>query len=333
MGGLRYHHPNHHVAHDMIWLDIQDNTHLLAFENQLTELLMPLELKTAEQKKIHVALEHLRQNVLSHHLTGRLIATMSNTLEHGPVVNLLFLDRDPGIPGHGFRPFEDLQGFDLIQRHTSRKDRRVHLLRLAIHSKQRAGTTGRSGSLVLPVKSAEPCGDAWTSADLGKQCKVVLIDGLGHGPEAAKAAEKAVSLFQQLKFFAPGEILEQMHYKMFDTRGAAVAIAQIDPENRRLKYSGLGNISARILSPERTTFLTSKIGTVGMEAGQISEFDYPIPLQATLVMHTDGIRQSWYAEDYLPLLTRDPLLFAGVLYHDQQVDRDDSGVVIHRMGT
>jgi hypothetical protein len=65
---------------------------------------------------------------------------------------------------------------------------------------------------------------------------------------------------------------------------------------------------------------------------KIQEFTYPLPKEALLVMHSDGLATRWSLDRYPGLANRHPSLIAGVLYRDYRRIRDDVTVVVARLG-
>ena len=58
--------------------------------------------------------------------------------------------------------------------------------------------------------------------------------------------------------------------------------------------------------------------------------EVPWPVDARLVMHSDGITSRWQVENYPGLLARHPALLAGVLFRDCARKRDDAAVIVLR---
>jgi serine phosphatase RsbU (regulator of sigma subunit) len=159
---------------------------------------------------------------------------------------------------------------------------------------------------------------------------VTVVDGLGHGPDAAEAARLAIRAFHAHVAERPTRIIERMHDAMRSSRGAAVAVAEIDAEAGVIRYAGVGNISAAVVSGAEARNLVSHSGTVGHQLHNVQEFVYPWPAGALLVMHSDGITQRWDLERYPGLASRDPVLVAGVLYRDFTRGRDDTTMLVVR---
>jgi anti-sigma regulatory factor (Ser/Thr protein kinase) len=189
------------------------------------------------------------------------------------------------------------------------------------------------GGVNVPHPKETVSGDAWSSARMAGCVRVLLSDGLGHGPAAAAASAAAVGAFQDTKGRPPGEALQRIHDALRPTRGAAVAIAEIDRGRAEVRFAGLGNIAATIIQNGTTRSLVSHHGTAGHDVRRIQEFTYPWDAAALLVLHSDGLSSHWTLEPYPGLRLRHPMLVAGVLYRDFKRGRDDASVVVLREAT
>jgi anti-sigma regulatory factor (Ser/Thr protein kinase) len=185
-------------------------------------------------------------------------------------------------------------------------------------------------AVCLPMPGEQECGDNWSVVEAGSRTTVLVVDGLGHGPAAAEAGRTAVELFERVAPRAPSEILETLHRGMRGTRGAAAAVAEIDAAARTVRFGGIGNIGAAIVTGAGIRRLVSRSGTLGHQVRRIQQFDYPWPPDGTLVLHSDGLGTHWHADAYPGLLRRDPALLCGALYRDFARGRDDVTVIAHR---
>jgi hypothetical protein len=184
------------------------------------------------------------------------------------------------------------------------------------------------------VAGEHVCGDCWAVEEPGGRTVIMIVDGLGHGQPASVAAREAVSSFRARAGDGPGAVLAAAHEVLRETRGAAMAIADIDHLRREVCYAGIGNIAGSILAgPEvRGTGLVSHNGIVGHTIHKIQEFVHPWPSGALLVMHSDGLNTQWRLGAYPGLASRDPGVVAGVLFRDFRRDRDDVTVLAARDG-
>jgi anti-sigma regulatory factor (Ser/Thr protein kinase) len=188
------------------------------------------------------------------------------------------------------------------------------------------------GGVCLPVSGEFESGDAWAMLSSGARTLVLVADGLGHGSGAAEASNLAVALFRSNATRSAAEILALLHLGLRPTRGAAVAIAEIDSARGELSYAAIGNIAGRLLTPSGMRALVSHNGIVGHQARPAPAFTYPWTSDTTLVMHTDGLKNQWKPEAFPGILRRDPALLAGVLYRDFAREKDDSTVIVCRRG-
>jgi len=184
--------------------------------------------------------------------------------------------------------------------------------------------------LAVPYPGELRCGDAWTCNAGAERTMAMVADGLGHGLEAAEAAEEAMATFRKYPDANPGEILRSMNDALRKTRGAVAAIAEIRPRERSLVYAGVGNISAVVLSGGTSRNLVSHNGTLGVAVHRIQEFKSEWPADGVLVLHSDGLQSRWDLSptSYPGLLARHPALIAGALLRDFRRQRDDASVVV-----
>jgi serine phosphatase RsbU (regulator of sigma subunit) len=158
----------------------------------------------------------------------------------------------------------------------------------------------------------------------------MIADGLGHGVGASEAADEALAAFRANLHKGPREIIEAAHARLQKTRGAAVAVAEINFEKQILRYAGVGNIAGVVTIGGKGRNLISHNGIVGHQSERITEFTFPWQRDAFLVMHSDGISGRWSLEKYPGLQNKPAALIAGVLYRDFRRTRDDATVVVSR---
>lgn len=184
------------------------------------------------------------------------------------------------------------------------------------------------GVICLPKQGEDVSGDAWAYEVEHHRSLLLVADGLGHGPAACVAATQAVRIFQDHHHRSPGAIVEAAHAALRSTRGAVLAIAEIDLGQQSVRFAGIGNISASIFSLTERHNLLSHNGTVGHEIRKIQELSYPWYANGLLIMHSDGLGTKWQLDRYPGLSQKHPSLIAGVLYRDFNRERDDVTVLV-----
>lgn len=177
------------------------------------------------------------------------------------------------------------------------------------------------------------CGDSWFLAFADHRIGAMVVDGLGHGEEAEQAAVLGRDAFARQPFMAPQMLMDDMHAAMHGSRGGAVAFAQFDEAHDQLAFTGIGNIYASLVSPEKTRGLTSHPGIVGAQYRKVQTFDYAPVNGNLLIMHSDGLQSRWNLRDYPGLVQRHPAVIATVLHRDFSRGRDDVAVLVLALET
>jgi anti-sigma regulatory factor (Ser/Thr protein kinase) len=188
-----------------------------------------------------------------------------------------------------------------------------------------------AGGVCGMLEGESVSGDDFAVIDVDGHTRLVVADGLGHGPGAQEAAAEAIDVFQDCPRDPIAEVLDSMHRRLRPTRGAAVAIADIDPIGRVLTYAGLGNIAGNIVTADGTKNLVSHNGTLGHTVRRIQEFAYELPPDSLVVMHSDGITGRWNLATYAGLSRRAPIVAAAVLYRDFRRGRDDATALVAKV--
>ncbi|MEU9382308.1 ATP-binding SpoIIE family protein phosphatase [Streptomyces sp. NPDC048279] len=190
-----------------------------------------------------------------------------------------------------------------------------------------------AAGVTRPISGESVCGDAWAvrTVAAGSEPPVVLVmlcDGLGHGPLAARAGQAAVKAFHEARDPSPEGVLNTVHPALRGTRGGAVAVARIEPGPGRVLYCGIGNISGFLIGDGPRRALLSAPGIVGAHMRRLRTFEEPLPDHGALVMHSDGLTERWDHAALPGLLGHSPLVVAGHLLREAGVRRDDASVVV-----
>jgi len=185
--------------------------------------------------------------------------------------------------------------------------------------------------LTLAAPGERVSGDGWELRVANGRAVVVVADGLGHGPVAAQASDAGLEAFRA-DSGTPSALLERAHQMMRHTRGAAMAIAELDVDAAGLVFAGAGNISGRIISGVEDRTLLSQHGTLGVQIRRLQDMRYPWPDHALVVLHSDGITTRWTLGDDGGLLQCDPAVLAAWLLRDHLRGRDDATAVVLKRG-
>lgn len=139
-----------------------------------------------------------------------------------------------------------------------------------------------------PAEGETLCGDAYAIVRRGRTTLVALADGLGHGPEAARAAQAFCSHVETASDRPLDAILTTADQVIAGTRGVAAALLRLDPPGH-FEYAGVGNIVLRVLS--RTPIHPLSVaGTLGRRNTRRLRCErFAVEEGDLLVMHSDGV--------------------------------------------
>ena len=183
------------------------------------------------------------------------------------------------------------------------------------------------GAITEPYPGETVSGDAWVCG--GDQTPtLMLVDGSGHGPNAASAAEAAVAAFSSHQALDCVRLAQSIHAALKPTRGGAIGIARIDREHRLVRFVGIGNISAAMLSGGECRRMVSHHGVAGHVASRVTEFTYPYTDRPTVILHSDGLSAKWDIDKYVGLATSHPSLIAAALFDKMRRERDDACIAV-----
>ncbi|MFJ3334688.1 SpoIIE family protein phosphatase [Streptomyces sp. NPDC086766] len=191
----------------------------------------------------------------------------------------------------------------------------------------------RAGGVNVPFAGAAYSGDAWAWVRSGDRLTLMLADGLGHGPEAARASSAAVRTLQCAAHLRPAGLLARLDEALRATRGAAVALAQLDLRTGLLRFAGIGNIGARLREGDGWRALLSRPGIVGLHRpATLTEHEAPWTADRLLILHSDGLPSRWTPPSGPVLPTADPAVTAAVILRDTSSPahpvRDDTTVAV-----
>jgi negative regulator of sigma-B (phosphoserine phosphatase) len=127
---------------------------------------------------------------------------------------------------------------------------------------------------------------------------VTVIDGLGHGSEAERAARIAAAVVRSDQGSDLRSLVRECHQALRNTRGAAISVAFISASEAKMAWSGIGNVEGRLLSGG-----ASPAGTKGSLRLQSGVAGHELPVLATstlairrgdlLILATDGIETAF----------------------------------------
>jgi len=296
---------------------------------------------TTDSGRVALVVTELASNILKHASNGELhLRTLSGDV---PGMEVIAIDRGQGfdlqdgmIDGFSTRGTQGI-GLGSILRQAqvfdAYSDHRGTVLLTRFFPRGANVRDLRLGVSQHSLRDDPACGDVWAVAIKGSRISLLMIDGLGHGPEAEDAAKAGAIAFNREPFAEPTVLLEDIHHDMRGSRGGAVAIAQFDGQQGSIGFIGIGNIGATLIGEERPRGLASHPGIVGLQYRKIPAVGYAQCVGQLLILYSDGLQSRWNLRDYPGLMYRHPAVIAAVLHRDYCRGRDDVTVLVIALET
>jgi anti-sigma regulatory factor (Ser/Thr protein kinase) len=149
------------------------------------------------------------------------------------------------------------------------------------------------GAATRPRLNADVNGDAFVIKQWAESALVGLIDGLGHGQFAQRAAQAARQYVESHFDLPLAQIFRGAGHACRATRGVVMALARFDWARERMVFASVGNIEARVLSQAEPVRFIIRRGIVGLNAPSAVVTEHPWPPGNVLVLHSDGLRTHW----------------------------------------
>lgn len=186
-----------------------------------------------------------------------------------------------------------------------------------------------------PIAGETLSGDVATVQLTSSHCVLAVIDGLGHGSEAAKAASAAAAVIEQYRAEPTEALLLLLHERLADSRGVAATVAEIDGATGRMDWLGVGNVDGIVVRADeaarpRTHGVFLHRGVLGY---LLPNLHVPEPLQLApgdlVILATDGVRGDLTAglRPELPVQR-----LAESILQAQATEDDDALVLVARYG-
>jgi negative regulator of sigma-B (phosphoserine phosphatase) len=159
-----------------------------------------------------------------------------------------------------------------------------------------------------------------------------VIDGLGHGPEAAEAARAAAASLKRRPDAPVLDLIQQCHRDVRHTRGVVMSVASFDADRDVIRCAGVGDVEGVLVraasaAVEARASLLLRSGVVGYRLPPLREAAWPVARGDVLILATDGVRHDFAAT--IPA-GREPQQIAEGIVADHGKSTDDALVLVVR---
>ncbi|GGH74426.1 anti-sigma regulatory factor (Ser/Thr protein kinase) [Filimonas zeae] len=332
----------HHIA-----FDVTDRSYLALIKKDIHSLALQVDFTATKVAEIDIVVAELASNLLKYGKEGQLL--VKSVSEHNySGIELISIDKGPGMSdvsrmledgvstgntlGQGLGAIKRLS--DVFQVYTVKGWGTVVLSRIfnkppAPHKRMLAEVR----SIVVPKPGETFCGDAMCCKYTPHSVSILLGDGLGHGPEAAKVATAAVNAFQECTESSPAEVIRYIHQAVRKTRGLVGTVATFNFTSRSWLVCGVGNISCRIgSSTDQFKNNLSYNGIIGMNIpSTINDQEIAWVPGQQILLYSDGLKSRLELYRNPAIYKHDASILAAALYKDYARQTDDMSVVVGKI--
>jgi anti-sigma regulatory factor (Ser/Thr protein kinase) len=161
-----------------------------------------------------------------------------------------------------------------------------------------------------------------------------VVDGLGHGPEARQASDRAVESLREKRDLPLDEIAAGVDRELVVTRGCVLSIVKYDRSLSVMESVSLGDVHSHVYHLKEAHFFTATPLIVG--AGQFRRQSVRVERKtvepgSTLVMFTDGLKSRTNLKGQLEILRQPPIAIAEHLIETDSRPDDDALVLVARL--
>jgi len=184
-------------------------------------------------------------------------------------------------------------------------------------------------SVLIPKPGEEVCGDGFYQLVTPEYVKLFLGDGLGHGPEAAKAVEQAGEAFLSCSELAPSEIIRFMNAAVKKTRGLVGTVAVFDRKAAKWRICGVGNINTKFSSPTQVKNHLAYNGIIGLNVPRtLNDQEIDHENGQLVILSSDGLKTKWDILKYPGIGRYDLSILSASLIKDFARNTDDMSAAV-----
>ncbi|HWQ71385.1 MAG TPA: SpoIIE family protein phosphatase [Desulfitobacteriaceae bacterium] len=168
-------------------------------------------------------------------------------------------------------------------------------------------------------------GDAYLVKKFPGKVLIAVIDALGHGQMARRAASLTIKLLTASNDTHLEKLLTTIHKALLCTVGVVIGLVLIDYDCHLLTFAGVGNITIKLLGQNNNIEVILPAGILGYRTNNVLCQTISISEDDLLLMHTDGIINNY---ELSPCQLPVPQKIIQTLMSDYRRPNDDALVLI-----
>lgn len=127
---------------------------------------------------------------------------------------------------------------------------------------------------------------------------IAVVDGLGHGVDAAHAAELALKTIKRYAGESVISLVGRCHSALLRTRGVVMSVAAFKAREATMTWLGVGNVEGVLLRADEQAAppaesLLLRGGVVGSQLPGLRAMVFPVAPRDLLIFATDGVMSNF----------------------------------------
>lgn len=332
---------NHHHSYA-----VADRSYLAILKKEVHALAIKVGFKDSPLAEIDLIVAEVTSNLLKHARGGELLVKAVE-MHKTPGIEIIGIDNGPGMAeiqamlkdgistkgtlGHGLGSIQRFS--DTFQLYSQPNWGSILLARKFLKPlPAKAVEKVETRYINVPKPNETVSGDGIFSYLTPEYYKTIALDGLGHGPDAQAATQKAIFEFKNCPLTDAVDIIRHLHPLIKRTRGAVGSVGVFSLNEKKWNICGVGNISTRVYNGMLLKNYMPYNGIIGLTT--------PGSMKANIVEHhpgqlllmaSDGMRTRWEINKYPGILKYDLSILAAALYKDHGRKTDDMSIVINKV--
>lgn len=154
------------------------------------------------------------------------------------------------------------------------------------------------GFAAMPLRGEAVSGDRYIIKPFQNGILIAVVDGLGHGYEAAEASEIAIATLDTYAHEPIIPLVRRCHEALKGTRGVVMSVASFNLLDKTMTWLGVGNVEGVLLRADAKSAISRESlqlrgGVLGYRLPQLRDSVIRLMRGDTLIFATDGIRSSF----------------------------------------
>jgi anti-sigma regulatory factor (Ser/Thr protein kinase) len=163
-----------------------------------------------------------------------------------------------------------------------------------------------------------------------------VSDGLGHGPEARQASNRAIEVVSRNRELELSQLVIALNTELSGTRGCAMSIARFSKDDQTVECASLGDVHTHLYHLRDAYFFSPTPFILG--GGDVAKQRVRVEKEtvqpgSVLVMFTDGLKSRTTLKGQLDILRQPVIAIAHHLLENDSRPDDDALVLVGRIAS